>query len=181
MQTKTRRGDWFQTHTGIQFYPLDPQPEDICIDDIAHALSKICRFGGHTKEFYSVAQHSVIVSNIVPPHLALTGLMHDATEAYIGDVVRPLKYSLPDYIQIEQRLWEVIAERFNLPSVLPPEIKHADNRALVTERRDLLAVQRQWGAWTKDYAPIEWKIKPQPPVIAESLFSLRFAELMAQN
>jgi uncharacterized protein len=179
MQTTTRKGDWFQTHSGIQFYPLDPQPEEVLIEDIAHGLGRICRFGGHTRDFYSVAQHSVIVSNILPEELALAGLLHDATEAYIGDMVRPLKYSVPQYMLIEDRLWDVIAARFNLPRILPPEIKHADNVALITERRDLLEKQRKWGDWSKAYAPLPDIIRPVGPNLAETMFMIRFQQLIA--
>jgi uncharacterized protein len=177
--TTKRKGDWFQTHSGIEFYPLDARPEEILIEDIAHGLSRICRFGGHTRDFYSVAQHSVIVSNIVPEELALAGLLHDATEAYIGDMVRPLKYSVPQYLLIEDRLWDVIAARFNVPRILPAEIKHADNVALITERRDLLEKQRQWGEWSKAYSPLPSVIRPAGPHLAEVMFMCRFQQLMA--
>jgi 5'-deoxynucleotidase YfbR-like HD superfamily hydrolase len=178
MQTQTRVGDWFQTHNGVRFHPLDARLEEINIDDIAHALARVCRFGGHTEEFYSVAQHSVIVSNIVPKGLELCGLLHDATEAYIGDVVRPLKYQMPQYREIEDRLWLVIAERFNLPTEIPKEVKDADNVALITERRDLLQHQQTWGEWTKAYTPLEKIIQPLCPKSAEMYFTMRFNALM---
>jgi uncharacterized protein len=87
----TRTGDWIQTYTGKQFWPLSPLPEDIVIEDIAHALSMQCRFGGHVRTFYSVAQHSVHVSLLVEPQYALWGLLHDAAEAYLVDLPRPIK------------------------------------------------------------------------------------------
>ena len=81
------------TYTGKEFYPLDPNPADIDIKDIAHALSNCCRFAGHIKSFYSVAQHSVIVSELCEPENALAGLLHDASEAYLSDIARPVKYT----------------------------------------------------------------------------------------
>ncbi len=81
-----RRGDWIQVRSGRKFHPLDPRPEDVDINDIAHALSNLCRFTGHCTDFYSVAQHSVIASQIVPPASALAALLHDASEAYMGDI-----------------------------------------------------------------------------------------------
>ena len=97
---------WFLTTTGRQFWPASPDPEQIQIEDIAHALSNLCRFGGHTREFYSVAQHSVLVSQNVPDDLRLVGLMHDATEAYCGDMIRPLKNVLPEFKELENGIWK---------------------------------------------------------------------------
>lgn len=87
------RSDWMQTYTGRVFWPLEPRPEDVDIVDIAHALANLCRYGGHSKVFYSVAHHSVLVSQIVPPADALWGLMHDSAEAYVIDLIRPIKHS----------------------------------------------------------------------------------------
>src|SRR5579885_2784587 len=86
-----RHGDWIQTYCGVAFYPLDPRPEEILIEDIAHALSMLCRFTGHVKRFYSVAQHCVYVSHRCDPKDALWGLLHDAAEAYLNDISRPVK------------------------------------------------------------------------------------------
>ena len=108
-----RKGDFIQTFTGRMFWPIDPQPDEVDIEDIAHALSNVCRFCGHTREFYSVAQHSVLVSEIVPAAFALEGLLHDATEAYISDVARPVKPYLTNYKEIEINLYRAIAKRFN--------------------------------------------------------------------
>lgn len=130
---------WIQTYTGIKFDLLDPQPEMINILDIAHSLSNICRFTGHCKHFYSVAQHSVFVSRLVPPDLAIQGLLHDATEAYVSDMAGPLKAELSEYRKIEDKIWTVIARAFNLPEKLDPAVKRADGIMLVTERRDLMA------------------------------------------
>lgn len=141
-----RLGDWMQTFTGEQFWPVDPLPEEICIEDIAHSLSLQCRFGGHCLRFYSVAEHSVLVSRALPEPFKLWGLMHDAAEAYVLDVVRPLKPYLPGYREIEARVMNAICRRFGLSPVMPPEVKLADNRILLAERdQNMLPTSHVWG------------------------------------
>ena len=112
-----RKGDWMQTYTGRQFWPLDPRPEEVVIEDIARALSMQCRFAGHCAKFYSVADHSVRVSMLADENstLALAGLLHDAAEAYVVDVPRPLKRFLPGYKEIEREVARAIEKRFGLP------------------------------------------------------------------
>lgn len=85
---------WIQTFSGRQFFPLEPRVEDVCIEDIAHGLSNLCRYAGHCECFYSVAQHCLLVSRVVPREHALRGLLHDASEAYLIDVPRPIKHSI---------------------------------------------------------------------------------------
>lgn len=131
---------WIQTYTGKRFDPLAPDPSSIDIEDIAHALSNICRFTGHVAEFFSVAQHSVIVSMVVPEEDAMHGLLHDASEAYICDIAKPIK-SLPGwepYRAIEHRLQRAIYDRFGLGEE-PASIKQADYRMLVTEACELMS------------------------------------------
>src|SRR5664279_1420110 len=99
---------------------MNPDPDALDIEEIAHALSMICRFTGHVREFYSVAQHCTIVSDLGPACYAFTGLMHDATEAYVGDVAKPLKNMLPAYSVIEERVAQAIATRFGVINPLPP-------------------------------------------------------------
>lgn len=135
-------GGWIQTFTGRRFYPLSPRIEDICIDDIAHALSNICRYGGHSRQFYSVAQHSCMVSDWCPSEHKLEGLMHDTPEAYLGDIVRPVKHSdgMTFYRKAEGRVEMLINASFDV-DVTPDSrviVKHFDNRALFTERKFLL-------------------------------------------
>jgi 5'-deoxynucleotidase YfbR-like HD superfamily hydrolase len=166
-------GDWFLTFTGKKFHPLDPQPEDICIEDIAHALSNICRFGGHCRQFYSVAQHSVIVSQICT-QATFQGLMHDATEYALGDMVRPLKISMPDYCAAEDKLWLVIADVFGINSVFHPEVKRADNTALMTERRDICTQTDHPWRLQEEYPPLPDKIIPLSPLESEKLFMKHF-------
>lgn len=127
---------WIQTSTGRRFYPGDPRAADVDIVDIAHALSQICRFNGHSRLFYSVAEHCVnVCEEVQDPKLKLHALLHDAHEAYIGDVTSPVK-RLPEmrqYKLLEQRLWAVIAERFGLSLTWPPEVKRADLQLLADE------------------------------------------------
>lgn len=128
------------TRSGRQLDLLDPSPASIELDDIAHALGSICRFAGHTRVFYSVAEHSIMVSHLVPEGIRLRALLHDATEAYIQDIPSPLKRLLPEYQAIEARVWSAIARRFGLPVVdeaADAVIKHADAVALRVEMRDL--------------------------------------------
>lgn len=128
-------GPWIQTHSGRKFHLLDPHPSEILIDDIAHALSQVCRFAGHSARFYSVAEHSVHVSRIVPPEHQLAGLLHDATEAYLHDIASPLKKMLPEYKRIEEGVWFVISAKYGLDFDMPQPVKDADVEMLFIERR----------------------------------------------
>lgn len=129
---------YIQTSVGIHFDLQDPKPEMVSIIDIARALSHINRFTGHTNKPYSVAVHSLNASYIVPPEFALEALLHDAHEAYTGDVSSPLKSLLPDYRALENRIESVVRQRFGLPAGMSPEVKRADMIMLATERRDVL-------------------------------------------
>lgn len=155
-----RKGDWFQTFTGRKFWPLDPRPDGVSIRDIAHALANICRFGGHVRKFYSVAQHSLMVSRLCPRY-PLEGLLHDATEAYIGDMVRPLKIFMPDYQKCEALIGRAIADRFGIADrAYHVEVKHADNLALVTERRDIMVPSgHKWAPELEAMSPLPGRIR----------------------
>lgn len=169
-----------QTHSGHFIDLMHPDPYAISINDIAYALSHICRFGGHVKEFYSVANHSVLVALNVPAEDAMAGLMHDATEAYCGDVVGPLKAILPAYKDIEAGLWEAIAWRYRLPDELPASVLHADKALLATEMRDLTYSYR-----CNDYAtnclqgvqPLVGRINPLSITASRSAFLKQFHAL----
>jgi 5'-deoxynucleotidase YfbR-like HD superfamily hydrolase len=113
-------------------------PNDICIKDIAHALSNLCRFGGHSHKFYSVAQHSVRVSKLLPKEYKLLGLLHDATEAYLVDVPRPVRQLLPAYDVLEKRVWQAIALHYKLPLELQLIVKQADDAVLAAEFEELM-------------------------------------------
>lgn len=174
--TERNETNWIQTASGIKFYPLDPKSEDVCIEDIAHALSKMCRFNGHTREFYSVAQHSVLVSHIVPAEHRLAGLLHDATEAYLADITRPVKQYMPDFEDVEDLLMACIAEKFGLAMPLPPCVKDADKLALNTERRDLFRVHHRW-TQTEGAGVLSERIDPLSPEAARVAFLQRYREI----
>lgn len=129
-----------QTFSGLRFWPLDPCPESIRIEDIAHALGHQARWGGHTRTFYSVAQHSVLVSQLCRPEDALWGLLHDASEDYLRDVARPLKElkEFGSYRLAERRLQLCIYEKFGLPADEPASVTAADDTMLAVEYRDLM-------------------------------------------
>jgi uncharacterized protein len=136
-------GGWMQTYTGRKFYPETPAAHMIDVRDIAHALSNICRFGGHADKFYSVAEHCVRMAQACSrsshlPKFTLEALLHDATEAYLGDVPTPLKALLPDYKKLELKLDQVIRTKFGLPVDPSPEVKLLDRCILIAELRDVL-------------------------------------------
>lgn len=162
------RGPFITTFSGNHFYLLDPRPEDIEIRDIAHALSHLCRFTGHSRKLYTVAQHCVIVSTLVPPKLALEGLLHDAAEAYVGDVSTPLKGILSTtYTAIEDAVQEAIAQRFELATPPPPAIKAADTQAFEIEAHNLML----------GFEPDARDLEVMSPTVARAAFLDRFEEL----
>lgn len=169
------------TASGGYFSFVEPIGGGFTLFDIAHALSNLCRFTGHTIPFYSVAQHSVLLSHIVPPEDAFAGLMHDAAEAFIGDVAKPLKELLPDYWRIEALVEQFVRERFGLPFELPASVKLADKVMLVTERRDLM--EHSVGHWreSEGVEPLPDAIVPLAPTAARQLFLDRFHVLNAKK
>lgn len=168
---------WMQVNSGEPFWPLEAKPEDINLDDIAHALGMVCRYAGHCTRFYSVAEHSVLLSYTVDPQHALWALLHDAAEAYIGDVVRPLKHELPGYLVAERRLEEAIAAKFNLPGNMPDQVKEHDTRIVVDEREQIMAPSRlPWSA-LEGYAPLGVTIVGWDPYRANRMFLDRFYQL----
>ena len=165
------RGSWLQTYTGKQFYPFSPTVDSIDIIDIAHALAMTCRFGGHCKVFYSVAQHSVLVAEKAPPHLALRALMHDAPEAYVGDLVRPIKKhpEMAAFEWVEQTVERAICARFDLPfPIMDATIKRLDNRILLDEREQVMTATDH--DWQVDGEPLGVTIEPWAPEIARWKF-----------
>ena len=147
-----RKGKYMETYTGEFFYPVDPRIEEVNIEDIAHGLSLICRFGGQCKYFYSVAQHCLNVRNDLKEQnydevIQLYGLLHDASEAYISDIVSPLKPELPDYKLYEKKIEEAIFNRFGLD--YPDEeiheiIKRSDIDVFCNEALVLMQNKNNW-------------------------------------
>lgn len=172
-------GPRIQTASGLYFDLIDPDPHSFTIYDVAAALSKICRFTGHCNSFYSVAQHSVMVSFLVGPQLARWGLLHDAAEAFLGDVATPLKQLLPDYKAIEERVEHVVWRKFGLEPPMPPAIKVADLIMLATEKRDLMPHVEGGPAWVvlAGVQPMLTHIIPWSPQDAEAMFLERAAQL----
>lgn len=171
---------WIQSVSGKQVSLTDPYASMINIDDIAHALSMLCRFNGHGTRFYSVAEHSVHVSNEVTPDLALAGLLHDAAEAYLGDVPSPLKGHLADFKMFEERMEKVIAEAFGIrfEEFKSPELKRADIQLLVDEKSVLMVPEPK--PWPTD-APSPKKpdrIKAWNPSEAREAFLNRYHALL---
>ncbi|MCX6281501.1 MAG: phosphohydrolase [Bacteroidetes bacterium] len=135
-----------RTFTGKFIDPLDPDPSLINIIDIAHALAKQCRFSGHINQFYSVAEHSMFVSNLMQSdHDKLCGLLHDAAEAYLIDMPRPIKHRLANFCEIEDNLHRVIASVFRIQYPFPDTVKEADNFALRWEWVNMVINDRNTG------------------------------------
>jgi 5'-deoxynucleotidase YfbR-like HD superfamily hydrolase len=175
-----RYGDWIITYTNGQFWPLDPRPEEIHIEDIAHALALMNRFAGHSKFPYSVAQHSIACSYVVPKEHALGALLHDASEAYICDIPKPAKRFMPEYVQIEENIMEAVEAKFDVDTYTV-EIKQADIGMLVTEAATLFP-DATWYKDTKYWhgsAPLQYDyvIEELYWWQSEEMFLERFHEL----
>jgi 5'-deoxynucleotidase YfbR-like HD superfamily hydrolase len=180
-QQKLTDDAWIQTYSGRKFYPLDPHIDSIVIQDIAHALSNICRFTGHCKEFYSVAQHSVLVSYICNEENALWGLLHDQSEAYAQDLPKPLKCSpeFATYREIEKRIQKAGCQRFGLSEQEPTDVKKADILLLATEARDLMSPLHP--DWKSPVEPLPFRIEPWEPARAKTEFLKRFYQLFSSK
>lgn len=161
--------------SGNFFDFLNPDASNMSIDDIASGLANEARFNGQTRQFYSVAQHSVMVSMLVPEEHAMAGLLHDCSEAVMKDIPKPLKRLLPDYQALEAKVEGAILAQFGLALPLHPSIKRADLVMLATEKRDLMPqhqVDDCGGA-----APLDEIITPWAPALAKRAFLRRFHEL----
>lgn len=136
--------DKIRTASGRLLDIHSPDANDILIGDIAHALSHLCRFAGHTVGFYSVAQHSYLTSTLVDDEHKMAALLHDASEAYLVDIPRPLKKYIPEYIAIEKNLMSVIARKFGFEWPLHPHVKGADELMLTIEWDELMVCRKEY-------------------------------------
>jgi uncharacterized protein len=149
-----RKGGWIQTYSGKRFYPLDARAEEISLEDIAHSLANVCRFNGHCRRFYSVLEHSLHVAGLVPEELKAQALLHDASEAYLGDLVRPLKTmsEFQFFNEAEERLERTIELRFAISPMTHASVKLADKAMLWWEYNQLFDHRYfEWDKW-KTYA-----------------------------
>ena len=178
-------GPYLQTVSGRWVNPFDPDPDQLDAGDIAHALANQCRFGGHSRAFYSVAQHSVIVSRLVEERGGdaedcFAALMHDATEAYLGDMPHPIKHRSElgaAFKAAEDELERALREHFRIkPDV--PEIKRADRALLATERRTFSSEDWHWPE-LEGVEPLDLELTAWPPDEAARAFADRYAELDA--
>ena len=161
---------YISTYLGNRFYPFSGKIKDIHIEDIAHGLAYQCRFNGQTCAFYSVAQHSLLVANMLPGHLKLAGLLHDASEAYVGDMVKPLKIFMPQYERFERQVAETINQFFGLEHIDHVAIKRADIVMLATEKRDLMPNSTEPWKMIEGYPRLKETISPMQPEEAKAKF-----------
>lgn len=146
---------WISTYTGTPFNVLDPHRDQVHFSDIAHALSRQCRYSGHCVKFESVAEHCVHVARMAPDHLKLAALLHDASEAYLVDIPRPLKKLMPQYRAIEDRLMTVIGDKFGFRWPIDPVVADLDNRILLDEVTQNMATPG-------GSEPIPWGVSGEP-------------------
>lgn len=174
--SNTRRGDWMQLYSGKQFWPMDPRSDEVDIEDIAHSLSMQCRYAGHCVKFYSVAEHSVHIAGWLyvrgyTSDEVMAGLLHDATEAYLVDVPRPVKPFLAGYKEAEQSVWEAVAARFEIPAEMPAIVKEVDSRIIGDERANMRHCAADWYATGE---PLGIELQYWSPAEAEARFLDRF-------
>ena len=179
---------WIITRSGLKFDLANPTAAMVDPTDIAHSLSMQCRFNGHTRDFYSVAEHCCLVADLVPVEHQLAALLHDATEAYVGDLVRPLKEDMRDcaryegvtcmYDVTEERVWQAICQRFDLDPILPDCVKHADLVALATEKRDLMASHPEPWPCLNGITPASTTVHAWTPSAAAIHYHARLLQLL---
>lgn len=172
--------DSIVTFSGHRITPLEPDTNDIYIEDIAHSLANQCRFTGHVRKFYSTAQHSVLCSYaITDSEYRLWALLHDASEAYLSDIARPVKHTEgfgEVYRSCEASIMRAVCEKFGLDPEEPKAVKAADNMLLWTEMRDLMPNDPPEGEPTLDT-----EIDPWTPEEAERTFLARYKALTSPS
>jgi len=177
---------WIETYSGIKMYFLTPTPAMISIDDIAHSLSQQCRFSGHTRRPFSVAEHCIRVAMLLnertaDPKISLQGLLHDASEAYLLDVPSPVKQFLGGYAEMEERLQEVILNKYNAGWPMNAQVKEVDTVMLKNEAKHLLLSEGK--SWRDKY-PTPYEYKPSPfylkPTEAKDTYLMWFYDLVSQ-
>lgn len=168
--------NYIYTYTGKKFYFTDPQIEDIDIIDIAHSLSLQCRFNGHLPKFYSVAEHSWKISYRLPDEFALWGLLHDAAEAYISDVPHPVKCEIDTIEKIENRILEIICQKYNLIWPMPEIVKKVDGRMGTSEM--LIMMNKEEKDYGNNKAFENIKFDCYLPYYIEQMFLIRFGGLI---
>ena len=180
-------GPYLQTVSGRWVNPFEPDPAQLDAGDIARALANQCRFGGHSRVFYSVAQHCVIVSRVVEARGGdvedvFAALMHDAGEAYLGDMPHPIKHRSElgaAFRDAEARLDQAIRDRFKIKAHVP-EVKRVDRALLATERRAFSAEVWHWPE-LEDVEPLDLELTAWSPDVAADEFAKRYAELEARR
>lgn len=179
---KTAVGPTILLQSGTYFDLLDPANSPFTIEDIAHGLSMTCRFAGQCRQFYSVAEHSWHASRLVAPEFQLRALMHDAAEAFIGDVTRPLKSILPEYKAIERNVEAAIMDRFDTGDWNVPEVKEADLTMLHAEQAEMMPHHPD--RWTTSEGMADEQVvnfRFWTPSVARTCFLLRYAQLSGRK
>ncbi|MCO6385192.1 hypothetical protein [Oceanicola sp. 502str15] len=170
------KGPTIMLASGRRFDLLDPSSSTFGIDDIAHGLANVCRYAGQCRGFYSVAEHSLLVSQTVSRY-AFEALLHDSAEAFIGDITRPLKKLLPDYREIEERIEDAVAERFGLDRAAKATIKEADLRVLAAEQQQVMALGCADWSSEAGILPAPVTVRGLSPNDARAAFLRRYEEL----
>lgn len=169
------------TSTGLYFDILEPTPDMVCIEDIAHSSSMCNRFTGHTRFPYPVSQHSRLGSYLVPMVYALRFLLHDGSETYIGDVNRPLKHFTPagdEYRKIEAPIQALVYNKFGLVGEDPPIIHEIDNQMLYAEKAQVMFPKEWKNKWSEDMKAADVKIIETSFRVNKALFLDRFYNVL---
>lgn len=182
MSRSTRDGNFVETFTGGRFYPFDPSPDEVRLEDIAGGLAHTCRFGGHCRHFYSVALHSLHVGSELSnhgPRMELYGLLHDAGEAYLGDIPRPIKAEFDGIERAESRVLAAVWDALEIPPPTDEEwrmVMEADDRLLAYEAEQILAD----GSWASDPPDLAYDLRSGSTSAVRERFASRAEVLLAE-